>query len=291
MNAKFLLLSTNPLPAIAIWPNEMQPYFEEIALTYNLRLNYIYKPCNFSPYEPISLNKRIAITTLSMGKDSLHSLLLLIENAYYKKIVVIFVNNANYGANYREKHQFVKFRNWFQDKGDGRINFHEIEFGRDVVGLQSQEVSITIENKKIKEPITKLQYVQLLAAPIIRHYKCGTFIVPMDFQQVVRDPNSYFGDMPSSFVTFNGFFSKYIGGKILIKFQGNLTSREEKITKLIEANFFKFNSSCYMNWNFFHYFQNKNKLNPDLNMCGSCWKCAIDLKIIKNLIALQNLFV
>jgi hypothetical protein len=124
--------------------------------------------------------------------------------------------------------------------------------------------------------------MQLLSAPLIRKYKCGLFIVPQDFGEVDLECTTYFGDQPISFKSFNPFFCKYLGGRIELLFQGLEISRDNKVIHLIEINWFRFNSSCYMNWNFFTHFQSLNGMNPDLNMCGQCWKCKIDIKMIRS---------
>jgi len=125
--------------------------------------------------------------------------------------------------------------------------------------------------------------MQLLACKLIRKHFCGKFVIPMDFKERENfNNNSHFGDQPASFTTFNKFFCKYIGGSIQLVFQGLDTSREEKTCSLISSGWFVFVSSCYMRWNYFSYYQKQSNINRNLNMCGSCWKCKIDIDMILN---------
>jgi len=115
----------------------------------------------------------------------------------------------------------------------------------------------------------------------------------MDFDEKDCNPLSYFGDQKVSYLSFNKFFCKYIGGNINLRFQGLNATREEKILHLISVDWFRFNSSCYMNWNNFKSCQNDTKINVKLNMCGSCWKCKEDIEILsgnsfRNLVRLWN---
>lgn len=309
---KNLLLSTNPLPYEASWPIELKPYFIALSSTYRLRTNFTYHLSSFSSNNSIFLNPFNVVTFLSMGKESLRSLSKTIENKSYINIIVIFVYGASWGGRSREKTQFNLFSEWFHCQNvDNRVRFfilnyeresftlplilffnHSffyfhfyslsfINFVRDLVGIQKNEKSIKIQNDPIKEPLCKLQYMQMLAVPLIRKYSCGLFIVPQDYQELDYESTTYFGDQPVSFRSFNDFFCKFVGGSISLLFQGSEISRADKVLGLIELNWFQFNSSCYMNWNFFDYYQFENNINPALNMCGECWKCQIDLKMIK----------
>jgi len=163
----FLIQATNPLPTVAVWPLELKPYFNEIAKTYRLQINYSFPSISFSCFPPLNLKGKRVFTTLSMGKESLYSLYTTISNKSYKKIVVAFVNNTNYGSNYREKEMFNKFSVWFtSNKVDTRVSFHQLEYNFQLVGSQSKEENIHIQDAKLKEPLVKMQYIQLLAAPL-----------------------------------------------------------------------------------------------------------------------------
>lgn len=126
-------------------------------------------------------------------------------------------------------------------------------------------------------------------APLIGNFSCGLFIIPQDFQESSYDPATYFSDQPISFQSFNAFFCYNLGGKIDLHFQGLEVSRADKVISLIEKKWFRFNSSCYMNWNFFDHYQRENNMNPELHMCGSCWKCQIDIEMTTNHPSLSKL--
>jgi hypothetical protein len=282
MEPSLLLLSTNPFPSEAIWCMELKPYFEAIAATYRLRTNFIYRSLSLATYSTIQLNELNVVTFLSMGKESLWSLSITLENILYEKIIVIFVNNASYGGSYREKQKFIEFSDWFTKNGiDKRVQFHQLNYEYSLIGIQKKEEIIEVNGSKLKEPLCKLQYMQLLCVPLIRANLCGKFIVPQDYKEINYDRNSYFGDHPLSFTSFNSFFCRYIGGSLSVLFQGIEITRGNKTLRLIKINWFQFNSSCYMNWNYFDKFQENSRINPNITMCGVCWKCKIDLKMIK----------
>jgi len=137
LDPKFLILSTNPMPSHTIWPLELRSYMDTLSKTYKFRINYEYSDqFKYPVQEPIQLNKENAITFLSMGKESLWSLSILLRNTNLKHIVVVFVNNANYGINYREKEKFVEFSRWFRNKNlDPRVSFHQVEYEFDLLGI------------------------------------------------------------------------------------------------------------------------------------------------------------
>jgi len=297
LTPKFLVLSTNPMPDKAVWPIELKYYIDTLAKTYKFRTNnftysesFIYSELQDS----IELSKKNAITFISMGKESFWSLSILMRNTDLKKIVVVFVDHANYGISYREKDKFDEFSRWFSKNNiDHRVTFLQVNYDLDIVGIQSKEVNLTIKDEKIKEPLVKIQFMQLLTVPIIKEFKCGIFVAPMDFEEKNCNPLSHFGDQSVSFLSFNSFFSRYIGGKMKLKFQGLTVTRQAKTIHLIEIGWFKFVSSCYMNWNFFNKYQTECNINPELNMCGVCWKCKEDLKMFstspfQNLIKIHN---
>jgi len=285
MDPSLLLIATNPLPREAIWCLELQPYFNALAKFYNLTLNYSYRPLKIDSYSPIILNPQIAITFLSTGKESLWSFSESVEKlAYrYSKIVVVFINNASPGGSYREKERFFTFSKWFKvsHMQKDRVEFFELQFQQSLLGIQKKETFLKVAGQNLKETICKLQYMQLLCAPLIREHKCGTFIVPQDYRATTYNKNAYFSDYPISFSAFLPFFSMYLGGRIKLSFQGIKVERARKVEKLLDIDWFKFNSSCYMNWNYFSFFQRKYFMNPLLNMCGICWKCKIDIKMIE----------
>jgi len=284
------------MPSHAVWPIELKDYINTLVKTYKYRSTYTFSTSFIysEPINSIELSKNSVITFLSMGKESLWSFSILLRNTDLKKIVVVFVNGANYGINYREKEKYKEFSTWFSKNNvDRRVNFLEVQYDFDLVGIQSRETNLKIKNENIKEPLTKVQYMQLLTVPAIKEFKCGLFIVPMDFEEKNCNPLSYFGDQPVSFLSFNKFFSRYVGGEIKLKFQGLSVSRQDKTLHLLKIDWFKFVSSCYMCWNFFDKYQSECKINPELNMCGGCWKCKEDLSMfysspIRELINIHN---
>jgi len=204
---EFLIQSTNPIPSDSVWPVELKHYTTSIAQTYKLKISLCFCDIKFTCFEPITLSSKIAFTFLSMGKESLWSLSRTILNASYELIVVMFVNNANFGTNCREHEQFVKFSNWFlTSKIDIRVKFYQVEYNTQLLGIQNNEDFVKINKERVKEPLVKMQYLQLLGCKLIREHKCGTFIVPMDFEEKNFNNNSYFGDQPESFSSFNYFF-------------------------------------------------------------------------------------
>lgn len=290
MEPRVLLLCTNPFPATAIWCVELKPYFEAIVATYRLRTNFEYRKLPIPTFQLMTLNPRNAVTFLSMGKESLWSLSITIQNKCYQKIVVIFVNNSSFGGSYREKRKFDEFSEWFKlNEIDERVQFNQLQYEHNLIGIQKREQNIKINGMNIKEPLCKLQYLQLLSVPLIRINQCGTFIIPQDFNESNYNNASYFGDHPLSFISFNSFYCKYVGGSIKLLFQGLDISRADKVLQLIKLNWFQFNSSCYMNWNFFEERQKRTRINPALSMCGECWKCKIDLKLFRENTQLSKL--
>jgi len=278
------------MPFQSTWPLELKDYFISISNTYNLRISLFFREITYTCFDTILLSTSNIITFLSMGKESLYSLSITIKNKLFKNIIVVFVNNANYGTNYREHQQFLKFSHWFSTSNiDSRVKFHQVEYEVNLLGLQNNEHIIKIDKQQLKEPIVKVQYMELLLSPLIRFYKCGVFIVPMDYQEKNFNCNSYFGDQPISFISFNKFFCKYVGGHVRLRFQGLEVTREDKTLTLINLGWFKYVSSCYMNWNYFDFYRNSNNINPVLNMCGSCWKCQLDINMFRKSKSLNKL--
>jgi len=275
---EFIVLSTNPMPHAATWPRELQYYFKALSKTYKFRIDYKYSDSFIFPFSKVELIKENVLTFLSMGKESLWSLNITLRNNNLRKIVVVFVNNANFGSNSREYNKFIQFSDWFSRNNiDSRVSFETVEYNLGLLGVQNKEENLKVNFEKPKEPLAKIQYMQLLCVPLIRQHRCGLFVAPMDFEEKNCTDCSHFGDQPVSYLSFNNFFCKYIGGDIKLKFNGLSVSRKDKIIHLIKIDWFKFVSSCYMNWNFFEMYRSINKMELNLNMCGSCWKCKEDL--------------
>jgi hypothetical protein len=277
-----LLLATNPL-SYGFFPSLMKPYFSAITKTYNLRHMFTYYSNEFpSSCTSILPNKKVVLTTLSMGKDSLWALKKILSERSLEKIVVVFCELANYGSSYREKEKFIAFKSYFlREKIDDRVIFETVLYEKDLIGIQSKENNILVAGERLKEPLSKMQYIHLLTKPLILQHNVGILRVPIDDEKDY-DPNAHFGDQRVSFTSFLKFFNAYVGCQLSIQFDGYHTLRGKKIKELIECDWFQFNSSCYCNWNFFEFLKRWNKMNDDLFMCGQCFKCQEDISVIVN---------
>jgi hypothetical protein len=236
----------------------------------------IYKSQN----NPCSRN---VISFLSMGKESLWNLKTLMKNTFFKKIVVVYINSCNKSIHYREKGKFIKFKNWFRENEiDFRVEFEEVDFGN-FESKVSLEKNITIENSPIQEYICKMQYCELLLAPLIVKHQVGNITIANDFDEKDFNSKSYFSDQQVSFKSFHDFFCLILGSKINLNFKGRGISRLDKTKILLNCDWIKFVSSCYCNAQYFESRRLENRIPIELNMCGACFKCKEDKIIYEKL--------
>jgi len=279
-----LLICSNPFPVSGIICSTLKPYFECLSKTYKIRTNIIYVDYKITPIRTTYIpNNHNVITFLSMGKESLWNLSKVIANKKYNKIVVVYVNNCSPVSHYRQKIKLEEFKKYIKDQEiDGRVVFEEVKYDPSMIGIQKLETNIQINSTNIKEPLFKMQYCQMLSIPIIVHHCCGLFIIPMDYNEKNFNDKSHFSDQPISFISFLPYFRALLGDIITLKFNGLNTTRQDKVKQLLKINWLQFNTSCYQAWNWFDYFRTRNDSEYD-EMCGSCFKCKIDIEIYRNL--------
>jgi len=219
-----------------------------------------------------------------MGKESLWNIWKMSQNKSFKIIIVVYVKYCNFGSHRREYEKYLEFSNYFISENiDSRFIFEVVHYESELIGIQKLETEILVNQEELKEPLAKLQYCQLLCSKIISENNVGTFVIPMDFEERSFSSKSHFSDQPISFLSFQPFLCQFLGARININFNGLNVTRLKKVLKLLQLDWLRFNSSCYQNWNYFGMLQKKNNIPINLNMCGSCFKCKVDLKIYKEL--------
>lgn len=268
------------------FPTQLKKFFRCVEDTYHIKLDHL----KFTQMERPNYfkagsirNEKICVTTLSMGKESLWNLLSLHRKMHYNKIIAVYIDKFNYSSSYREKEKLNQFFEHIRNKFEfSNIKIIIIKYSEELISHDNMSSSLKINDQPLKEHLLCMQWIQLVLSEIIINEGAGEVVFPMDFEEQVYNKNSYFGDQHLGLLLFNEYLNSMIG-ETKIRLFGLKTSREDKVKFLLEHDMLRFNSSCYMNWNYFSMRKRQNLIPQHLSMCGSCFKCIEDIQIYQKL--------
>ena len=250
-------------------PHSLRNYIEGLERFLGLDLSIDY--CDFKVSElRTELDTRTALLLLSGGVDSTHTL--MTHKKHYDKIIAVFVRGLNPSISTREERAV---QNICEQLG---VPLEIVVHHRDLHRLHRND-PILVEEKGVGtllESQIKNQYAMLLCLDIIEKYRCGTFLIQMDYEDDPDDEeDECYSDTKFAYQSFSEHFEKITGG---CKISFSIEMKKEKIRYLIEKNMFDELWFCYMSQLYFK--AQQNRTNPPFsNMCGACFKCKRYLKI------------